>query len=373
VATLTRDAFKIVAQGTYKRPSLMLALIATAKLLPIEWAGEVLSIGFPPNVERGIWGVTHPDFGGSVNNAIQYTRVLPKAPDAVFLLEAPKHIAFGIWERWMKEPDDVVGVVSPDHKALIVRPGMLKDLPFKDGKLTAALKEVSWLDLDAEGEEEPPPLSGLKPPTNPEHTIVVAVPTLGYVSLAFILHFFQMAFPVASIREMAIVKGLEVAEARERCIDHLLSLDPLPSYFVFLGDDMLSPPVGMPMLFDTLLDHKLETAAGLYHMKMPYPQPLMWKTGHIGLLRPGRDFKHGDLVECDGTGLDYCLFRSELFKKISKPRFKTGHELVAPRQYLVHTEDAWFWQKCAEETGVKPRVDTRVTIGHFDYVTGRVF
>lgn len=197
---------------------------------------------------------------------------------------------------------------------------------------------------------------------------LTCIPTFGLVSLAFLTHFHGLATPMGSSSSMCAPLRCEVGAARNMCVERALAMKPRPDFLFFIDDDVLLP-------WDALIrlhEHQLPIVAGMYFLKQSPSYPLLWRDDRIGYLRPGVDFKVGDLVKVAGTGCGVLLVRTSVFEKLEAPFFKTGPSKRDDGTIEHHTEDAFFFQKCAK-AGIDVYVDSSVRCGHQDRTTGRVY
>lgn len=215
-------------------------------------------------------------------------------------------------------------------------------------------------------------------------SIMCAIPTLGMVPIEFVVGFGRLQMPINGGVFQHIIKGMEIGIARNMSVEHVMSLpkEYRPKWLFFLGDDMIPPPFGFVQLFEEAEKNKWDCLTGMYFWKGEPPTPLIWRNDHIGRMQPGRDFKVGDVVWCDMSGLDFTLIRVELLEKMEAPYFKTGPSLRKDMPFdikgpddgsiLTHTEDVWFYSK-VRELGGKIGVHTGVRVGHMDIKTGAIF
>ena len=212
--------------------------------------------------------------------------------------------------------------------------------------------------------------------------IMVAIPTLGTVPIEFVMGFGRLQMPINGQVFQHIVKGFEVGEARNRCVKDLLTIakKDRPKWLFFYGDDMVPSYDGFVKLYEEASQNHWDCLTGLYFWKGEPPTPLTWRDNHVGRLIPGKDFKVGEVIEVDLTGLDFTLIRTELLERMDPPWFKTGPSLrkdipQAIEQYInnesivQHTEDVWFYGK-AKKLGARIGVHTGVRVGHFDHRSG---
>ena len=72
----------------------------------------------------------------------------------------------------------------------------------------------------------------------------------------------------------------------------------------------------------------------------------------------------GGLVECNGTGMGFNLWRTAMFKdpKLRRPWFRT----VASATEGVGTQDLYFCSD-ARKNGYRFAIDCSVKVGHYDH------
>ena len=215
--------------------------------------------------------------------------------------------------------------------------------------------------------------------------IMMAIPTLGSVPIEFMFAAMRMQMPMNGQVYQHIVKGMEVGKARNNAVEAIMGMqkEVRPKYLFFLGDDMLPEWDSFVRMYETMESEQWDVLTGLYYLKSEPPTPLMWRDDIVGAMKPGRDFKVGDKVRVDMTGMDFTLIRVSLLEQIENPWFKTGPSLrvtldtvleghISNESILAHTEDTWFMKK-AKALGAKMGVDTGVRVSHFDVKTGNIY
>jgi hypothetical protein len=99
---------------------------------------------------------------------------------------------------------------------------------------------------------------------------------------------------------------------------------------------------------------------GLYFTKGEGGVPQIWGDPRDPLLnfRPQAPDPNGGLVECNGTGMGFNLWRLKLFKdpKLRRPWFKTADGC---------TQDLYFASD-AKAHGYRFAVDCSILVGHYD-------
>ena len=218
-------------------------------------------------------------------------------------------------------------------------------------------------------------------------SILTCVITLGMVPIEFWLTSSRLQFPINGKVTSYVVKGLEVGKARQKCVEHVLSIpkEDRPKWLFFLGDDMLPPWEGFIRLYEEAENNNWDCLTGLYRMKQDwFPTYLLWRNDIVGRMQAGRDFKFGDVVDVDLTGLDFTLIRTSLLERMSDGTFfKTGPTPISEVPYmekygkskdgiLLHTEDVWFYNR-ARELNAKIGVHTGIRVSHLDVKTGLIY
>lgn len=209
--------------------------------------------------------------------------------------------------------------------------------------------------------------------------------TLGTVPIEFVVGFGRMQMPINGQVFQHIIKGFEVGQARNMAVEYLMQIpkEDRPKYLFFLGDDMIPPWDGFVKLYDEAEKNQWDCLTGLYFWKGEPPTPLTWRNDHIGRLLPGRDYKVGDVIWVDLTGLDFTLIRTSMLEQMEPPYFKTGPSLrtmipaaiaryADPKSIVQHTEDVWFYNK-VKELGGTIGVHTGVRVAHLDVKSNMVY
>ena len=115
------------SNGDYqRRPHYMIALVAAQNLLPIEWAVSLLTVQFPPNVARSIWGMTHLSTDLARNLAVESALKMTPPADAILLNHAPALAHHLAWFRYAEQPR---AVTTENYGTSIVPLERLRDVP----------------------------------------------------------------------------------------------------------------------------------------------------------------------------------------------------------------------------------------------------
>lgn len=176
-----------------------------------------------------------------------------------------------------------------------------------------------------------------------------------------------------------VLSGHEVGEAYDLAVDAILQHDVLSKckFILFLEDDIVIP--SMPgtrgplfALFDRIADG-YDVANGLYYLKTDVSFPLIFGdpqqgTDNFECITAG--WEPGDVVECNGAGMGFSLWRMDIFrdKRFERPFFKTLQEIGVGAM----TQDLYAYRKI-RALGYRVCVDTSVRCGHFNSADGEVY
>lgn len=188
------------------------------------------------------------------------------------------------------------------------------------------------------------------------------------------------------------VSNMEVGAAYEWGVEQALGYGV--AFIATMETDNIIPFDGMRKLYEAIYtcidcggqiaDKTWECEAG--HRGLDGVSGLYWAKGEGGFPMafgtPGdiNDFvprslagyiEDGKVMEVNGIANGCSLFRAELFKKVSKPRFKTLDG--ADGDLRSATQDLYFCRKAKEEAGARFAVHTGVKVGHMDLKTGQVW
>jgi len=163
----------------------------------------------------------------------------------------------------------------------------------------------------------------------------------------------------------------EVGEAYSRCIEAILANPDLSTwkYILTREHDNAMPPDGFIMLARAMEEHpEFSAISGGYFTKGPGGCFQGWGNPNEMPMnfRPQLPRTDGGLLEVNGTGMGFCLFRLEMFKdqRLRRPWFKT----VADSKLGVGTQDLHFATD-ARKHGYRFAVHCGCRVGHHDSAT----
>lgn len=204
-----------------------------------------------------------------------------------------------------------------------------------------------------------------------------------------------------------VIQGMEVGAAYSSAIQNILANPALNKfkYILTVEDDNIIPFMPntqgpLMMLYEDMEKYKLDAVGGLYWTKGNPSMPLLYgdpketrdaapgmfkvrfpaktqKKGRSGKLnKDGSDWTDGEVVECNGMGMGFTLFKLDLFRdeRIEKPWFETiqDHGTDKKPGVRLYTQDLNFFEKF-RNLKYRCAVDTRIKIGHLDIKTGQIY
>jgi hypothetical protein len=172
---------------------------------------------------------------------------------------------------------------------------------------------------------------------------------------------------------MILAEGFEVGVAYSKAIEGVLQHPELSTweYILTVEHDNLPPWDGLLRLIERMeANPRFACIGGLYFTKGHGGVPQIWGDPKDPVLnfRPQLPDTNGGLVECNGTGMGFNLWRMSMFKdkKLRRPWF------VTQKHNGVATQDLYFWAN-AKAHGYRCAIDCSVKVGHLDTSTGVVW
>ena len=198
--------------------------------------------------------------------------------------------------------------------------------------------------------------------------VVIGIPTLGMVDIDFAMNLFATTLPVNCSPHFYVVRGKPVDEACNMIVQEALRVDA--EYVFFREDDVLIPPGAM----EHLLARDVDVCSGVAFSKQAPPFPIVLKTYGGGAYTDWyADI--GQMVEVAGCGVACTLIKTEVFRKVEPPWFKTisiPETLEDGLEVARMTQDLYFMRK-AILADFRIWVDTGVLCGHKDVETGTLY
>jgi hypothetical protein len=193
----------------------------------------------------------------------------------------------------------------------------------------------------------------------------------------------NLAPPMNGKRVKLYAVGDEVGTAYNRMIQNILSNPVLSQwkYVLTMEDDNIPLPDGHLKLLESIDIGPFDAVSGIYFTKGYVNEPMAYgnprefiETGEIDF-RP-RDIvaamKTGTIVEVNGIGMGFALWRMDLFRDVPPPWFVTTQGIFPNEGMKNYSQDLFFCKR-ARLSGKRFAVDLRVPVGHIDKETGVVY
>jgi hypothetical protein len=202
--------------------------------------------------------------------------------------------------------------------------------------------------------------------------IVVVIPTGENIPVKVYHAHMNLAFPpnngVARWPAVGAV-NCEVGEAYSTAIEQILAHPQLGTweYLLTIEHDNIPEPDGVIRLLEAMeANPKYACVGGLYFTKGHGGMPQIWGDPKDPVLnfRPQLPDVNGGLVECNGTGMGFNLWRLKMFrdKKLRRPWF------VTQKRDGVATQDLYAWADFRKH-GYRCAIDCSVRVGHYEQST----
>jgi hypothetical protein len=196
--------------------------------------------------------------------------------------------------------------------------------------------------------------------------IVMVLPAADTIAAKVVLALMSLAFPPNNGVVRILAQGLEVGEAYSTAIEQILAHPELSKweYILTVEHDNAPPGDGVIRLCEQMEKHpELSVIGGLYFTKGPTGVAQIWGDAKDPVLnfRPQLPDLNGGLVECNGTGMGFNLWRMSMFKdaRLRRPWFKTQ------THGGVSTQDLYFAAD-ARKYGYRFAIDCSIKVGHYD-------
>jgi len=167
--------------------------------------------------------------------------------------------------------------------------------------------------------------------------------------------------------------GVPIADARNRFAEQ--ALEKGAKYMFFWDEDVVPPPHALRELI-FILEHRPEVAVigAIYCLKSERPEPLVFRGIGNG---PFWDWRVGEIFPVTALGMGCTLVRTEVFKDIPKPWFKSVDDMT---RYLDNipmgeqwTEDIYFCNKVVETKKWEILAHGQLICEHVNVITGQGF
>jgi len=196
--------------------------------------------------------------------------------------------------------------------------------------------------------------------------IVVIIPAGDSIPVKVYLSHLNLIFPPNNGVARIAAMGMEVGQAYSDAIEQVLAHPELSKweYILTIEHDNMPPAEGVIKLLERMEENpRFDCIGGLYYTKGHGGVPQIWGDPKDPVLnfRPQLPDSNGGLVECNGTGMGFNLWRMKMFKdkKLRKPWF------VTQKKDGVATQDLYAWADF-KKNGYRCAIDCSVRVGHYD-------
>lgn len=199
--------------------------------------------------------------------------------------------------------------------------------------------------------------------------VVVILPSADMISAKVALSHWNLIFAPNNGVVRILAQGMEVGDAYSTTIEQILAHPDLSQweYILTIESDNMPPSDGVIKLMERMEAHpEFACIGGLYFTKGEGGVAQIWgdPTDPVLNFRPQLP-RQGELIECNGTGMGFNLWRLSTFKdpKLRRPWFKT----IAGKEG-TGTQDLYFAAD-ARKYGYRFAIDCDVRVGHHDHAT----
>lgn len=197
---------------------------------------------------------------------------------------------------------------------------------------------------------------------------IIVIPTYKNVAVKVVASWLNLMSPPNNRLVRMFAYGMEVGEAYSNLVSAVLDNPDLSAwkYMLFMEHDNVPPCDGLIRLLERAEDHpEFSAIGGLYFTKGHNGVAQIWgdPNSHPFNFRPQMPDANGGLVESNGTGMGFTLFRMSMFKdkRLRRPWFKTA----ASKEEGMYTQDLYFWTD-AKKWGHRCAIDCSVRVGHYE-------
>ena len=205
-------------------------------------------------------------------------------------------------------------------------------------------------------------------------TLLFAIPFSGRpLPPNLLLAFHNCSPPMNYNTVMLNTYGAPIDLARNHFAEKAIELNA--KYLFFWDEDVELPAHALRELI-FMAEHHPECGVigGIYCLKVDRPEPLVFNGVGNG---PYWDWRVGEVFECTAIGMGCTLIRTEMFKDLEKPWFKSVDDMSPYLDNIRHgeqwTEDLYFCKKVVESKKWKIYAHGQILPAHIDVKTGRSY
>lgn len=181
--------------------------------------------------------------------------------------------------------------------------------------------------------------------------------------------FHSMCMPMNWNYSVSQIVGKPIDEARNIFAETAIANEC--KYIFTWDEDVACPPQTIPELIYKM-EHTPDAAVigGVYCLKRDPAEPLVFRGNGNGSYW---DWKAGEFFEVSGLGMGCTMIRTDVFKDLKKPWFKTEFNyskmLDGNGGVETWTEDLWFCERVNQTNKWKVYCDASLLCSHYDMTT----
>jgi hypothetical protein len=204
---------------------------------------------------------------------------------------------------------------------------------------------------------------------------VIVIPARESVPTRAVAAWWNLMTPPNQKIAKLFAAGMEVGQAYENVFEAILNNPELSKwrYILTIEHDNIPPSDGLLKLLERAEAHpEFDVIGGLYWTKGIGGVAQCWgdPNEHPINFKPQKPRLDGGLLEVNGTGMGFTLYRMSMFKdkRLRRPWFKSA----ASKEEGVFTQDLFFAMD-ARKYGHRFGVDCSIRVGHYDMNEDRVW
>jgi hypothetical protein len=196
--------------------------------------------------------------------------------------------------------------------------------------------------------------------------LTIAIPFIGRpVSAEWAIALASQNYPLNLTHALYAVGGESTDVARNKAVEY--ALQKKSNYIWFLDDDVQTPFFAVRQLIYTLEQSQAMVVGGIYCRKGDPTEPVVYRGKGQGAFWK---WKVNTVFEVDGIGAGCMMVKTEIFKHLEKPYFKTVDDFITEGTNTSNasTEDLYFCNK-VRQAGFQILADAHVICNHWDIKT----
>lgn len=204
---------------------------------------------------------------------------------------------------------------------------------------------------------------------------IIICPTRGMFPTKVVQSWMKLQKPMNQVVYGPIfAESMKVDAAYNALITYILGNEALSKckYILTIEEDNLPPVDGLLKLYESMDDY--DVVSGLYWGKGDNAFPMIFGDPEEDPMSTKPQVpKEGEVQRCNALGMGFTLFKTEMFKNIEGPWFKTLDgidEKTGIEQKM--TQDIYFYRLAAKH-GYKFACDNRILVGHYDQKNDKVW